>query len=51
MPRATSSADVVKASSDEEAIANAEAAGFGSKCEIWDGERMVARLESERRTG
>ena len=44
-------ADVVKASSDEEAIANAEAAGFGSKCEIWDGERMVARLESERRTG
>lgn len=44
-------ADVLKALSDEEAIANAEAAGFGSKCEIWDGERMVAQLESERRTG
>lgn len=44
-------ADVLKALSDEEAIANAEAAGFGSKCEIWNGERMVAQLESERRTG
>ena len=44
-------ADVVKASNDEEAIANAEADGFRSKCEIWDGSRLVAQLESERRTG
>ena len=44
-------ADVLKASGDEEAIANAEAAGFGSKIEIWDGSRLVAQLEGERRTG
>lgn len=42
-------ADVLKALGDEEAIANAEAAGFGSKMEIWDGSRLVAQLEGERR--
>lgn len=35
-------ADFVKAANDEEAIAAAEAAGFGTKCEIWDGNRLVA---------
>ena len=35
--------------SDEEAVAKAQAAGFGSKCEIWDGRRLVAQLEGERR--
>ena len=44
-------ADFIEASSDEEAIATAEAMGFGTKCEIWDGNRLVAELESERRTG
>jgi hypothetical protein len=43
-------ADFIKAASDEEAIAKAEAAGYGTKCEIWDGSRLVAELESERRT-
>ena len=43
--------DFIEAASDEEAIAKAEAAGFGTKCEIWDGNRLVAELESERRTG
>jgi hypothetical protein len=43
-------ADFIKAASDEEAIAKAKAAGFGSKCEIWDGKRLVAQLEAERRT-
>ncbi len=43
-------ADFIEASSDEEAIATAEAMGFGTKCEIWDGNRLVAELESERRT-
>ena len=42
-------ADWVEAASDEEAIAKAEAAGFGSKCEIWDGRRLVAQLEGQRR--
>jgi hypothetical protein len=43
-------ADFIKAASDEEAIAKVEAAGFGSKCEIWDEKRLVAQLEAERRT-
>ena len=43
-------ADWIEAASDEEAIAKAEAAGFGSKCEIWDGKRLVASLQDERRS-
>ncbi|HYX45653.1 MAG TPA: hypothetical protein VE820_02355, partial [Sphingomicrobium sp.] len=42
-------ADFIHASSDEEAVAKAEAKGFGSKCEVWDGRRLVAQLEEERR--
>jgi hypothetical protein len=41
------SVDLIDASSDEEAIAQAEAQGFGSKCEIWDGRRLVAQLGEE----
>jgi len=44
-------ADLVEAASDEEAIAKAEAAGFGTKCEVWEGKRLVAQLEAERLTG
>jgi hypothetical protein len=43
------SADFVNAVSDEEAIAKIQQAGFGSKCEVWDGRRLVAQLERERR--
>lgn len=43
--------DWIKAASDEDAMAQAVAAGFGSRCEIWDGKRLVAQLEEERRTG
>ena len=42
-------ADFIKARSDEEVVAAVEAAGFGSKCEIWDGKRLVAQIEGERR--
>lgn len=42
-------ADWLDAASDEEAIAKSEADGFGSKCEIWDGKRLVAQLEDDRR--
>ena len=42
-------ADFIKAADDEQAIATAEATGFGSKCEIWDERRLVAQLEGERR--
>ena len=43
-------ADTLEASSDEEAIAKAEASGFGDKCELWDGKRLVAQLEASRRS-
>jgi hypothetical protein len=42
-------ADFIKASSDDEAIATAEEDYAGCKCEIWDGKRLVAQLEAERR--
>jgi hypothetical protein len=43
------SADFVNATSDEEAISRTQETGFGSKCEIWDGKRLVAQLEKPRR--
>ena len=42
-------AEEVNAASDADAIARVEAAGFGSKCEIWNGDRMIFQLEDERR--
>lgn len=44
-------ADIIEAATDEQAMAKAEAGGFGSKCEIWDGRRMVAQLNDQRLTG
>ena len=41
--------DLIQASSDEEAIAKAKASGFKSKCEVWEGNRLVASFEGERR--
>ena len=49
LARSAVSADFLTAANDQEAIAKAEADGFGSKCEIWDGKRLVATLEAERR--
>ena len=43
-------ADFIEAASDDEAIAKAEAAGYGSKCEIWDDQRLVASLAAQRRS-
>ena len=43
------SSDIVEAASDEEVIANAYASGFGTRCEIWEGNRLGAQLEGERR--
>jgi hypothetical protein len=40
------SQDWIEAVSDVEAIAKAEALRYGTQCELWDGNRMVARLES-----
>lgn len=42
------SVELIEAASDEQAIAAAQAAGFGSRCEIWDGRRLVAQLAEER---
>ena len=36
--------ELVEATTDEEAIALAEEAGFGSRCEIWQDRRLVAEL-------
>ena len=42
-------ADWLQAADDEAAIAAAREAGFGTKCEIWDGRRLVAQLGEESR--
>ena len=39
--------DWIEAENDEEAIAKASAQGFGTKCELWDGDRLVAQLGEE----
>ena len=44
------SVDEIEAADDADAIAKAGAAQFGDKCEIWDGKRLVAQLDGERRT-
>lgn len=46
--RMSLSGDEIEAASDEQAIAAASAASFGTKCEIWEGRRLVATLDSER---
>jgi hypothetical protein len=46
--RTVVTADFITAATDEEAIATVRAAGFGTKCEIWDGRRLVAQLEEQR---
>jgi hypothetical protein len=46
--RTVVTADFITAATDEEAIATVRAAGFGTKCEIWDGRRLVAHLEEQR---
>jgi len=43
------SAEWLDATTDEESIAESKALGFGSKCEIWNGDRMVAQLGEETR--
>ena len=45
---ATLSNELIEAASDAEVIAHVEATGFGSMCEIWEGQRLVARLGAER---
>jgi len=40
--------DWIKASSDEEAIAHARALA-STRCELWDGDRLIAELGTEDR--
>jgi hypothetical protein len=42
------SVDEIEAANDEQAIDKAHAQGFGDRCEIWDGKRMVAMLDAKR---
>lgn len=44
-------AELIEAASDEDAIAQAQANGFGDKCEIWQARRLVAELRSELMAG
>jgi hypothetical protein len=37
-------ADFIHAANDEQAISLAEAAEYGTQCEIWDSDRLVAQL-------
>jgi hypothetical protein len=41
-------ADWIKAATDEEAVAKAEAKGFASQCEVWEGRRLIAELTPSR---
>ena len=41
--------DWLNAADDADAVAKAHERGFGSRCEIWHGRRLVAQLESERK--
>ena len=43
------SGDVIYAASDEDAIAMAQSLATGTKCELWEGRRLVAQIEGERR--
>lgn len=42
-------ADFIKASSDEEAVAKAEATASGTKFELWCDDRLIAQFNAERR--
>ena len=44
------SVDEIEAWSDTDAIALAQTADYGDKCELWDGRRLVAQLEAQRQT-
>ena len=41
------SAEWIEADDDDAAIATAEAIGKGRSCELWQGERLVARIQGE----
>jgi hypothetical protein len=41
--------DSLRASSDAEAVALAQAMDVGVKCEIWEGKRLVATIEPRSR--
>jgi hypothetical protein len=45
----TLTGDLIEARDDAEALEIAKAQRFGSKCEVWEGDRLVAQLEDDRR--
>ena len=49
LARKVVTADFIKAANDDEAVAKVEAAGFGTKCELWHDNRLVAQLDGEER--
>ena len=49
LERKSVTADFIKAADDDEAVARVETDCLATKCEIWEGRRLVAQLEGERR--
>jgi hypothetical protein len=39
--------DTIEAANDEEAVEIARELDLGIKCEVWDGQRLVARIDRE----
>lgn len=48
LPQKAVTADFIKAAHDEDVIAQARSNCCASKCEIWDGKRLVAQLDRTR---
>lgn len=44
-------ADFLRAADDDEAVSKAGEGCTASKCEIWEGRRLVAQLEGQREAG
>jgi hypothetical protein len=40
---------LIHAVNDDDAIAKADGLTLGTKCELWEGRRLVAQLDGERR--
>jgi hypothetical protein len=45
----TLTGDLIEARDDAEALEIAKAQSLGSKCEVWEGDRLVTQIEDDRR--
>ena len=49
LDRKVVTADFISAADDEQAVAKLHAGTFGTKCELWRDDRLIAQLDAERR--